>query len=155
MPTLEYTLDVDTPVEKVWEFYSSVESLLKVTPPTTKVKLEGAPGEMYEGARFTLIVQQPPIFVPLRWETIITTYSPPRLFVDEQGRGPFAYWKHEHHFDPLSNGGTRLRDVVTYRAPFGPLGTIANFLFIRRQLDSMFAYRHEVTLRELAKMTEK
>ena len=83
----------------------------------------------------------------MRWETIITVHQPLHLFVDEQGKGPFAYWRHEHYFDPLPDGATRLRDVIEYQPPFGILGRLADHLFIRRQLVALFAYRHEVTRR--------
>jgi len=152
MPTLTFTADFAAPLEHVWELYDNLDTLIAVTPPTTKVRIENPPAKITAGSRFTLVVSQPPIYVPLKWETVIVDHEPPRRFVDEQGRfGPFAHWHHEHRFDPLSvelGGGTRLTDIVTYVPPFGILGKIADALFIRRQLVEMFAFRHKKT-REL------
>jgi ligand-binding SRPBCC domain-containing protein len=149
MPRLEFAAEIDAPLEKVWAFHDTVESMPKITPPQTKVRIEGIPGAMAKGVRFTLVIRQPPIFIPLRWETIITEYEPPYRFVDEQGKGPFAFWRHEHLFEHAARGRTLLRDIVTYTPPFGPLGTIADFLFIRRQLNAMFLYRHTRTRQQL------
>jgi ligand-binding SRPBCC domain-containing protein len=151
MPRVEYVLEIHAPIEKVWAFYDSVDSLLAVTPPSTKVTIPDPPKQMREGTTFTLIVRQPPIYLPLRWVTVISKREPPFLFVDEQkkGRGPFASWRHEHHFEAIDATRTRLRDIVTYTPPLGILGRIADALFIRRQLNAMFAYRHKVTREHL------
>jgi len=153
MPRVEYVLEIHAPLEQVWAFYDTIDSLLAVTPRTTKVTVEDPPERMTEGATFTLIVRQPPVYFPLRWVTIISKREPPSLFVDEQvkGKGPFASWRHEHHFEAIDDTHTRLRDIVTYTPPLGILGRIADALFIRRQLDAMFAYRHKVTRERLEK----
>ena len=151
MPTLEYSADFTVSVEFLWTLYDNLDTLIKITPPGTKVRIENPPERIAAGVRFTLVVRQPPVPFPLRWETIITRHEPPRLFVDEQGRvGPFASWHHEHRFDPLPDGGSRLTDRVTYTPPLGVLGKIADWLFIHRQLDAMFAFRHAETRRLLA-----
>jgi hypothetical protein len=34
-------------------------------------------------------------------------------------------------------------DTVRYRIPFGPLGSLAHLLFVRRDLERIFAYRRQ------------
>ena len=150
MQHLRFTADFDAPLQTVWDFYDDVDTLLKITPPQSKVEVKNAPPKIKKGSRFTLIVRQPPIFIPLAWETIITVHDAPTLFIDEQGRGPFAYWHHEHYFESLPNSRTRLTDTLSYLPPLGILGTMANALFIRSQLNAMFAYRHQKTREFLA-----
>lgn len=36
-----------------------------------------------------------------------------------------------------------MTDVVHYMIPFGFLGDLANVLFVRRQLEGIFAFRHK------------
>ncbi|WP_433796705.1 SRPBCC family protein [Actinoplanes sp. CA-252034] len=73
-----------------------------------------------------------------RMTSRITAYDRPVHFVDEQTRGPFRALRHEHHFEALGNGRTRMTDRMTIRAPFGPLGAlITRFLlapYLRRLL---------------------
>ncbi|WP_459642370.1 SRPBCC family protein [Kineococcus sp. NUM-3379] len=60
--------------------------------------------------------------LPWRMTSRITTYDRPHRFVDEQTRGPFRSLHHEHVFEALTGGGTRMRDRMTITAPAGPLG---------------------------------
>jgi ligand-binding SRPBCC domain-containing protein len=143
--TLHFTTEINAPQHAVWSFHDGTDALTKITPPRTKVWLPKTMPKMEAGARFILIVSQPPIFVPLPWETIIESYTKPSGFVDTQGRGPFAYWRHEHQFIDLGESRTQLVDIVSYKAPFGFIGGIANQLFIRKQLNALFAHRHKLT----------
>jgi ligand-binding SRPBCC domain-containing protein len=77
--------------------------------------------------------------IPIRWQSRISVWEPPFRFVDEQMRGPYRYWHHEHIFE-TTNGGTLCRDIVDY-AVYG--GTLINTLFVRRDLIKIFAYRRE------------
>lgn len=51
----------------------------------------------------------------------ITEFDRPHRFVDQQVRGPFARFRHEHRFEAIE-GGTIMVDVVTLTPPFGLLG---------------------------------
>ena len=39
---------------------------------------------------------------------------------------------HHQHFFKKHNNGVLMNDIITYKAPFGPLGVLANHLFINR-----------------------
>ena len=80
--------------------------------------------------------------VPMRWRTEIAEWSPDERFVDRQISGPYKLWHHAHEFEEVPEG-TRMRDIVTYEPPLGPLGTLARALFVRRVLDRIFDYRSE------------
>jgi len=69
--------------------------------------------------------------VQWRMTSRITEFDPPHRFVDEMVRGPFAAFRHEHHFHP-SGGGTRMTDVVTFRMSLGPVADLPVGLYLRR-----------------------
>jgi len=50
-----------------------------------------------------------------RLETEITAYERPHHFRDEQVRGPFRRFVHDHHFETADNG-TRMSDVLEFAA---------------------------------------
>lgn len=77
----------------------------------------------------------------------ITAYEPPGRFVDEQRRGPFRRWRHEHRFEP-DGDGTLMRDIVEFRAPFGPLGRLVDAVVLRRYMMRLIAARNR-HLREI------
>lgn len=78
----------------------------------------------------------------------ITALSEPERFVDEQIRGPFAAFRHEHLFAPTSSG-CRMTDRITFRAPFGPLGRVAERLVLARHLERTIRTRNAALAREL------
>src|SRR5436190_2967426 len=53
----------------------------------------------------------------------ITEWDRPRRFVDEQLKGAFKSFRHEHRFEPVERG-TRVSDHVEFEAPFGMLGRV-------------------------------
>lgn len=70
----------------------------------------------------------------------ITEFDPPHRFVDEQTRGPFASFRHEHVFAP-ADGGSVMIDRIRFTAPFGPLGLLAEKLVLERYLRRLIAER--------------
>lgn len=75
--------------------------------------------------------------VPVRWRTEIAEWNPPTGFVDQQLRGPYRLWRHAHTFTE-KDGGTQCDDRVEYAVPGGAL---INWLFVRRDVEKIFAYR--------------
>lgn len=88
--------------------------------------------------------------VPLTLTARITAWDPPHSFVDEQVRGPFALWRHEHRFEPDGLGGTVMRDFVEFAAPLGLLGRLAEFAVLRRYMPRLISARNSY----LKKMAE-
>jgi len=74
------------------------------------------------------------------WVTEITHVADQQYFVDEQRIGPYSIWHHQHHLKSIA-GGVEMNDIVSYLPPFGPLGSIANRLFIRKKLKEIFDFR--------------
>lgn len=65
----------------------------------------------------------------------------PHHFYDAMQRGPFASWHHRHQFLPTTQG-TRMIDDVTYSAPLGPIGWIADAVVLRAYLVRLLATRN-------------
>ena len=80
--------------------------------------------------------------LPLRWRSEITAWEPPIRFVDEQRRGPYRFWMHEHIFEEHPDG-TLVLDRVRY-AVWG--GRWIDRLFVRRDIETIFAFRRQKLL---------
>jgi ligand-binding SRPBCC domain-containing protein len=133
------------PRAEVFPFFADARNLEAITPAFLKfVVLTPAPIEMRAGALIDYKLRVHGI--PLRWRTLISAWDAPRRFVDEQVRGPYRQWIHEHTFEER-DGGTLMRDVVRYRVPGGAL---ADRLFVRRDVERIFAFRREVLVRHFA-----
>jgi ligand-binding SRPBCC domain-containing protein len=80
--------------------------------------------------------------IPWRMTSTITAYERPVRFVDEQARGPFRRWHHEHLFR-AEGEGTRMTDVVDFEAPAGPLGRLVAVTVLRPYLKRLIVRRNE------------
>jgi ligand-binding SRPBCC domain-containing protein len=79
--------------------------------------------------------------VPFRMTSKVAAYDEPHRFVDEQQRGPFAAWWHEHTFTP-TDGGSLMVDTVRFRSPLGPLGAAVDGLVLRRYMTRLLERRN-------------
>jgi ligand-binding SRPBCC domain-containing protein len=138
MPRLDSEIWLPRPLEEVFAFFSDAGNLEELTPPWLRFEiLTPRPIEMRVGALidYRLRVR----LLPLRWRSEITVWDPPRRFVDEQVRGPYRRWRHEHVFRER-DGGTLVEDHVEY-AVLG--GALVDRLLVRRDVEKIFAYRRE------------
>jgi ligand-binding SRPBCC domain-containing protein len=76
--------------------------------------------------------------------TEITHVEEKKFFADEQRKGPYNMWHHQHHFREIP-GGVEMTDIVHYKNPFWLIGNIANGLIVKKQLKKIFDYRWEKT----------
>jgi ligand-binding SRPBCC domain-containing protein len=134
---------VPRPRDEVFAFFADAGNLQELTPPWLRFEtLTPRPIEMRPGALIDYRLHLR--FIPIRWRTRITVWEPPHRFMDEQLRGPYRLWLHEHTFEE-DGDGTFCGDFVCYAVPFGAL---ANRLMVARDVRKIFAYR-EMRLREI------
>jgi len=130
------------PLGRVFEFFSDAGNLEAITPAFLRFRIvTPRPIEMREGAR--ILYRLSLHGFPMEWLTRIDEWRPGRSFVDRQLRGPYALWVHRHTFEPDPRG-TLVRDRVEYALPLDPLSRPAHALFVRPQVERIFAHRREV-----------
>ncbi len=131
------------PPSDLYPFFADAGQLERLTPPWLRFAvLTPLPVEMQAG---TLLDYRLRLHgIPLRWQSRIAVWEPPRRFVDEQVRGPYRWWRHEHVLE-ADGSGTLLHDVVDYGVP---LGRWAHWLLVQGDLRRIFNYRRLV-LQEL------
>jgi ligand-binding SRPBCC domain-containing protein len=126
------------PLGEVFPFFADAGNLDRLTPPWLQFRiLTPLPVTMRPGLRLDYRLHLRGI--PIRWQSEIPVWDPPHRFVDEQKKGPYRYWIHEHRFATV-DGGTEVSDEVRY-AVHG--GALANRLFVQGDLTSIFQYRQQ------------
>ena len=133
------------PPEQLFPFFADAANLDAITPPWLNFRIvTPAPVVMRKGALidYRLRVRG----LPLRWRTRINAWEPPHRFEDEQLRGPYRQWIHEHTFEPR-DGGTLARDRVRYAVPFDWL---VHRWLVRPDLEKIFQHRSEMLKRRFA-----
>lgn len=130
------------PPEALFSFFADAANLDAITPPWLHFHIVTPPPIAMRAG--TLIDYRLRLHgIPLRWRTRIQAWEPPHRFVDEQLRGPYRQWIHEHTFE-ARDGGTLARDVVRYAVPFD---FIAHRWFVRPDVEKIFRYRSEALMR--------
>jgi len=130
-------IDLDT----AWDFFSSPDNLNEITPDDMVFKtISELPSKMYEGM-FIVYKLRPVMNIPVEWVTEITHIVPKKFFVDEQRKGPYNIWHHEHHFEEVE-GGVMMTDILHYDIGKSVFGGIAGWLFVHKKVNGIFDFRY-------------
>jgi len=136
---LERSQIVGGSIGEIFGFFKDPRNLEALTPPFLGFRVERATDQ--EVRLDTRISYRLSLHgIPMRWESRIAEFVEGQHFADEMLSGPYRRWYHRHRFLEVP-GGVEISDHVAYELPFGILGQLAHALFVRRQLEAIFAYR--------------
>lgn len=145
---LDATLWLPLPREEVFTWFTDARNLELLTPPGLALEMVGeGPEPMRAGLAVDYRLRLLHL-IPLRWRARIEEFEPPVRFVDQQLRGPYLEWTHEHSFEER-DGGTLCVDRVDFRSP-GPAWIAGPIM--KQQLGRTWAVRGR-RLRELLEIT--
>lgn len=146
MATLQRETVIAAPRRVVFEFFSDPQNLARITPRSLGFEIVDAPDRpLRAGDRIRYRIRL--LGIPLPWVSRIAEWREGTSFVDEQERGPYRSWRHEHTL-AASGRGVVMRDRVDYELPFGALGRWMAGWWVRRSLDRIFDHRTRV-IREI------
>lgn len=140
--------ELPVPAEAAAAWHARPGALERLIPPFSGVRAVGPPRALAEGSQRELEVPVGPL--RLRWVARHSSVRPDG-FVDEQLRGPFARWVHEHGFRPGPSGRGTLEDDIRYALPGGALGRLLLRRSVTRALERTFSFRHRRTADDLAR----
>ena len=128
-------------LDEAWEFFATPGNLNEVTPGDMVFEITSVlPERMYEGLLITYRIK-PMVNIAMGWVTEITHIREKEYFVDEQRRGPYRIWHHEHHFRAVE-GGVIMTDLLHYDIGKSIFGWIAGQLFVHKKVKQIFEYRY-------------
>jgi ligand-binding SRPBCC domain-containing protein len=136
--TLEIETRIGRPIDEVFAFFADAFNLDAITPPWLAFKTT-TPAPIVMNVGTTIDYRLKIRGVPVRWRSLITAWEPPHRFVDEQVRGPYRRWIHEHTFEATGHQ-TRMIDRVRYAVWCDPL---IHDLLVGPDVRRIFALRGE------------
>ena len=142
--TIKTTQFLKSDLDTVWNFISAPNNLSRITPEAMAFEVLSDPEDtkqMYPGLIIEYYVS-PLLGLKLHWVTEISHVEQGRYFVDEQRFGPYSFWHHKH-FIKAVEGGVEMTDIVHYKLPMGFIGRIANAVFVKGKLKSIFDFRYQ------------
>ncbi|MEP6794863.1 MAG: SRPBCC family protein, partial [Saprospiraceae bacterium] len=142
MKTINFEQFIPISLDEAWEFFSSPSNLNLITPEKLHfTTLSEVPKQMYQG----LIIKyriRPMMNIPMTWVTEITSIKDKEYFVDEQTKGPYKLWRHEHRFRAVDHG-VMMTDRLTYNIGWGIIGNILGKIWVDQQVREIFEYRRK------------
>ncbi len=151
MPTFEHRSRLSHPAALAFDWHERPGAFARLAPPWQRIRVLSQQGGIRDGARVVFQLRKAGLW--LTWEALHSGYQPPRQFIDEQVRGPFARWRHLHRIDPdrADAGRCELIEQVDYDLPGGRVGRALCSGSVRRDLERVFVWRHQRTARDLSR----
>ena len=143
MYKLQQIQHITVDINEAWNFFSSPDNLKLITPEYMNFKIlnRSDVGDMYPGMIITYTIS--PLFnLSIKWATEITQLKDHKYFIDNQIKGPYKIWHHEHHFKETDKG-VEMRDVLFYELSYGFLGKLVYKLFVKKRVEEIFNYRYK------------
>ncbi len=128
----------------VFDFYSSVQNIEKITPPWLKFQVNTPSLRIKDNLEIDYKIGIYGLNIKAKTKVVIC--KPPDLFVDEEIKGLFHKWRHSHKFISLA-GGTLIQDSVNYQLPYGL--SLLGSRIAKNHIKKMFDHRHKMIFRLL------
>lgn len=132
MPALTLVTQIYAPVALCFDLCRDLDVHAR-TLSHTQERLVGAKTGGLAELGDVLTFEATHLGVRQRLTSRITEFDRPVLFADEALSGAFQSLRHVHVFTAI-NGGTLMRDTLTWTAPLGLLGILADKLFLERYM---------------------
>ncbi len=148
MAHFEYSSVIPTAKNSVFEFICNIKNLPLIMPPDYKIELTSPPSSLKKGEEYEIKVSRFGISVVMNMT--LEEAAENEMIRERQSQGPFSQWIHTHKVDDHGEG-TLMTDIIDFDVSFGILGKLAQDLFINRDLERIFRFRHEKTITLLNK----
>ena len=132
MPVIYLRTNINAPIESCFDVARSIDVHAAAASKSRERAVAGVMTGLI-GPGQTVTWEAVHFGIKQRLTSRITKYERPYLFVDEMVRGAFHSFTHVHEFES-NNGGTLMLDKFSYTAPLGPLGRIADWLFLEQYM---------------------
>lgn len=145
--TFKYSSEFDFSDKELFDWHENPGAFERLNPPWQKVRVTAHSGGIRDEARVSLKI--PAGLVSVRWHLKHKNYRYAERFEDEQLRGPFKYWRHQHIFLRKTYNKSKLSDFIEYELPLGIFGKHLLRPAIDRKLTQLFRFRHRRTKNDM------
>lgn len=145
MPLIHLETEIMAPIERVFDLARSID--------LHRISMENSSERAIDGVTSGLIE----LGETVTWEAVhfgirqrltskITVCDRPRHLQDVMVSGAFAGFTHDHFLSETEDG-TLMKDDFDYRSPLGPLGIVADVVFLEAYMTKLLEERNAVIKR--------
>ncbi|NHN27874.1 SRPBCC family protein [Flavobacterium jejuense] len=142
MTTIHITTKINAPIEIVFNNNRNIDLHQQSASQTNEKAIAGRTSGLIEKGE-TVTWKGKHFGFYFQHQSIISEMEVPTYFVDEQLKGNFKSFKHQHFFEE-KNGVTIMQDILQYETPFGVFGKLFDAYFLKKHLKSFLEYRNGV-----------
>ncbi len=141
---------MNSPIDRVWEFYTDIKHLEIITPVEIELKITSATSQkLIQGSEFWL---EGKLMISRRkWHSVIKSIRPYQ-YLDEMLTGPLRKWRHLHKFHDIhineDQKQTEVIDEVDFELPYSLVGRLFEG-YVCKRLEKFFDYRKAATIKRL------
>lgn len=146
MPRIELVLPIAAPPERCFDLSRSIDLHQHSLGASGERAVAGVTAGLI-GLGESVTWEATHFGVRQRLTSRITAFDRPHHFRDSMVSGAFRRFDHDHLFEADGAGGTLMRDVFDFEAPLGPLGRVAEVVFLTRYMRRLLAERNGVVKR--------
>ena len=148
MPIIKQMQFIKAPMEVCFDLVRNVDIHTKTTAKTKGKAVDGVTQGLLKEDD-TVTWEATHFGIKQRLTAKVTHMKKPTEFVDIMIKGAFKSFTHTHRFVE-GKGGTLMIDIFEYKSPYGPIGLIADKLFLERYMTRFIISR----AKELKKAAE-
>ena len=142
MPIINITTEINAPIEICFDLSRSIDLHKHSMEHTNEQAISGIISGLIN-MNESVTWQAKHFGITQFLTSKITNYNRPFIFRDEQTKGVFNYFKHDHIFEEV-DGKVLMTDIFDYQSPFGVFGKIADALFLEKYMTNLLIQRNKV-----------
>lgn len=147
MTTIKITTNYFAPIETIFNTNRNIDIHQQSASKTKEVAIAGTTSGLIN-KKETVTWKGKHFGVYLTHQSLISEMIFPTYFVDEQLKGKFKSFKHQHFFEQKENY-VEVTDILEYETPFGIFGQLFDKLLLKKHLTNFIIHRNTV-LKNLA-----
>ena len=147
MTTIKITTNYFAPIETIFNTNRNIDIHQQSASKTKEVAIAGITSGLIN-KKETVTWKGKHFGVYLTHQSLISEMIFPTYFVDEQLKGKFKSFKHQHFFEQKENY-VEVTDILEYETPFGIFGQLFDKLLLKKHLTNFIIHRNTV-LKNLA-----
>ncbi|MBM7585302.1 ligand-binding SRPBCC domain-containing protein [Bacillus pakistanensis] len=148
MPTIKYQIYINAPIEHCFDLARNIDIHTQTVQHTKEKAIGGVTSGLIE-ERETVTWEAVHFGIKQRLTAQIIEMKKPDYFVDVMVKGAFHSFHHTHQFVKKQDG-TLMVDIFHYKSPLGPIGVLADKLFLEKYMERFIIFRSK----ELKKIAE-
>jgi len=142
MPTIQLETIIDADIKICFDLSRSIDLHQISTAKTNEKAIAGITSGLIN-LNDTVTWEAVHFGIKQQLTSIITQFNSPFHFRDEQQKGAFKYFCHDHYFK-VQNGKVIMTDRFEFSSPFGIIGKLFDKLILKYYMKSFLLERNQV-----------